>query len=117
MAQQRKSELVPGTLEMLILRSLLRGPRHGYAIAEHILRTTDSVLQVEEGSLYPALHRLERAKVVDSEWRPSENNRRAKFYRLSQQGLARLKSDTARWESVVAAIGKVLSARSIPGRA
>src|SRR5262249_54629077 len=83
-------DLLQGTLDVLVLKTLLRGPMHGYSIAESIQQTSDDVLRVEEGSLYPALHRLERRGWVDAEWGLSENNRRAKYYRLTKTGRKQL---------------------------
>src|SRR5271169_494753 len=93
----RSGELLPGTLEMLILKALARAPKHGYAIAEFIHSTSDEVLRVEEGALYPALHRLELRGLLASEWGTSENNRRAKFYELTDAGRKQLADDTAHW--------------------
>ena len=86
-------ELIQGTLEMLILKALVRGPMHGYAVAEWIQQTSQQVLKVEEGALYPALHRLELRGVLKAEWGTSENNRRAKFYRLTAEGKKRLNTN------------------------
>jgi transcriptional regulator len=101
-------ELVQGTLDMLILRTLARGPGHGWGIAQHIRGVSDEVLRVEEGSLYPALHRLELAGEVAAEWGLSENNRRARIYRLTARGRRRLEAELERWEGLVAAIARVL---------
>ena len=100
--------LLQGTLDMLILRTLLFGPAHGHSIAKHIQRTTDNVLQVEHGSLYPALHRLENRGWIASFWGSSENNRKAKYYRLTPSGRKQLSVQTTRWEQVVNAIGRIL---------
>jgi PadR family transcriptional regulator PadR len=104
----RAGELVQGTLDMLILRTLSRGENHGWGIAQHIHRVSDEVLRVEEGSLYPALHRLEVAGDVSAEWGVSENNRRARIYRLTARGRRRLEAERDRWGSLVAAIARVL---------
>ena len=104
----RAGELVQGTLDMLILRTLARGENHGWGIAQHIQRVSDEVLRVEEGSLYPALHRLEMAGEVSAEWGLSENNRRARIYRLTPRGRRRLEAERDRWGSLVAAIARVL---------
>lgn len=106
--ERSDGELVQGTLDLLVLRTLARGPQHGYGIAQTIQQVSDDVLRVEEGSLYPALHRLELEGFLDSEWGASENNRRAKFYRLTARGRKRLASETARWERLSAAIVRVM---------
>jgi transcriptional regulator len=108
--QRNKSDLLQGTLDMLILKSLTREARHGYAIAEHIQQTSDDVLQVEEGALYPALHRLELRGWLASTWGLSENNRRAKYYRLTAVGRKQLAKETEYWARMAGAIGKVLAA-------
>ncbi len=92
-------ELIQGTLEMLILKALIRGPMHGYAVAEWIHQTSQQVLKVEEGALYPALHRLELRGVLKAEWGLSDNNRRAKFYRLTAEGKKRLNAESQRWNA------------------
>jgi PadR family transcriptional regulator, regulatory protein PadR len=107
-------ELLQGTLDLLILKTLSWGPAHGYAIARWIQQLTGEVLTVGEGSLYPALHRLEERGWIDSEWRLSENNRRAKFYTLSTRGRQRLRSEAASWNRFVGAVAKVLSATEQP---
>ena len=112
MATNRTSELLPGTLDMMILKTLSFGPNHGYGIARRIRRTTEEVLHVEEGSLYPALHRLEKRGYLASEWRRSESNRRAKYYRLTKKGRARLKVEQRAWTQLATAIEKVMSAQS-----
>jgi PadR family transcriptional regulator, regulatory protein PadR len=106
--QRPEGELVQGTLDMLILKTLARGAMHGYGIAESIRQISEEVLRVEEGSLYPALHRLELDGVIDSEWGLSTNNRRAKFYRLSALGRKRLQTEASNWTRVVAAIARVM---------
>ncbi|MGA8528937.1 MAG: PadR family transcriptional regulator [Acidobacteriaceae bacterium] len=93
---------------MLILRTLVLGPAHGHTIAHVIEQTSDDVLQIEQGSLYPALHRLEDRGWVSSSWGASENNRRARFYKLTAAGRKRLTVETNRWQSMVEAIGRVL---------
>lgn len=103
-----KTELVKGTLEMLILRVLSRGEMHGWGIAQRIQQWSRDVLSVEEGSLYPALYRLEMQGLVSSEWRISENNRRAKFYTLTKSGLKQLDSEKQSWDRVVLAIANVM---------
>ena len=106
---KQSGELVPGTLEMLILKTLSRGAMHGYAIVEFIQETTDDVLKVEEGALYPALHRLEVKGLLLSEWGLSDNNRRAKYYRLSAAGRKQLSAETERWERVAGAVARILA--------
>jgi PadR family transcriptional regulator PadR len=106
---KQSGELVPGTLEMLVLKTLARGAMHGYAIVEFIQQTTDDVLKVEEGALYPALHRLEVKGLLLSEWGVSDNNRRAKYYRLSAAGRKQLTAETERWERVAGAVARVLA--------
>jgi PadR family transcriptional regulator, regulatory protein PadR len=101
-------ELVQGTLDMLVLKTLARGKMHGWGIARHIQQTSDEVLRVEEGSLYPALHRMELDGLLDSEWGVSENNRRAKFYKLSASGRKQLSKETARWTKLAQAIARVM---------
>jgi transcriptional regulator len=103
-------ELIQGTLEMLILKALARGPMHGYAVAEWIQQTSQQVLKVEEGALYPALHRLELRGVLTAEWGTSENNRRAKFYQLTTDGKKRLNSESQRWARLSAAVAFVMQA-------
>jgi len=101
-------EILRDTLDMLILKALQHRPLHGYAIAEFIEQTSEEVLRVEEGALYPALHRLELRGWLDSEWGTSENNRRAKYYRLTTTGRKQLAEETARWGRLAAAIGRVM---------
>lgn len=127
-----KSELLQGTLDMMILK-VLAGPggaagargttgapaggagQHGYGIVRRIQQVSDDVLQVEEGSLYPALHRLEKRGFLDSEWRQSESNRRAKYYKLNAKGRAQLRTETANWTRLSGAIDKVMNARDESG--
>jgi transcriptional regulator len=101
--------MLQGTLDMLVLRTLLLGPAHGYTIAHSIEQGSDEVLQIEQGSLYPALHRLENRGWVASFWGSSENNRKAKYYRLTPKGRKQLAIETSRWEEVVRAISRVLN--------
>jgi PadR family transcriptional regulator, regulatory protein PadR len=104
-----KSEIPPGTLYMLILRSLARlGPMHGYGIAQFIQQTSDDVLQVEEGSLYPALQRMLIKGWVTAEWKQSENNRRARYYRLTPEGRRQMGREVDEFERVMAAITRVI---------
>src|SRR6476619_1165260 len=95
--------LVQGTLDMLILKALSRGAMHGYSVAEFIEQNSEDVLRVEEGALYPALHRLELRGLVSAEWGVSDNNRRAKFYRLTAAGKKRLAEEASSWERLAAA--------------
>jgi transcriptional regulator len=101
-------EILQGTLDMLILRTLVMGPAHGHTIAEAIERTSENALEVEQGSLYPALHRLEDRGWLSSEWGLSENNRRAKFYRLTTRGRKELNAAAGRWRKMSRAIGLIL---------
>jgi PadR family transcriptional regulator PadR len=101
-------EILQGTLDMLILRMLILGPAHGYTIAQGIERTSENALEVEQGSLYPALHRLEDRGFLASEWGVSENNRKAKFYRLTAKGRKELATAASRWRQMTRAIGLIL---------
>ena len=103
-----EGELVQGTLDMLVLKTLAREPMHGYGIAQSIQQISKDVLRVEEGSLYPALHRLELDGMVNSEWGQSENNRRAKYYRLSALGRKQLQTEANKWQRLAAAIARVM---------
>jgi transcriptional regulator len=105
-----KSDLPQGTLDMLILQVVALGPIHGYAIAQRIQQVSRDVLQVQQGSLYPALHRMENRGLLAAEWKESETGRDAKFYRLTPRGRAQLKSETANWERLSQAIGLILKA-------
>ncbi|HEX5731669.1 MAG TPA: PadR family transcriptional regulator [Blastocatellia bacterium] len=107
---KRKTELLPGTLDMLILKTLARSgePMHGYGIAQHIKQTSNEVLRVEEGSLYPALQRLALRGWVRAEWGQSENNRRARFYKLTPAGRKQLKHEEADFERMLEAILRVM---------
>ncbi len=107
-------ELLQGTLDLLILKTLSWGPAHGNAVARWIEQLTGEVLQIGEGSLYPAVHRLEERGWVESEWRLSEHNRRAKFYRLTARGRQQLRAETATWTQFVEAVAKVLRATEQP---
>jgi transcriptional regulator len=106
--QRERIELLQGTLDLLILRTLLRGPVHGHAIAKAIEFNSDEVLQVEQGSLYPALHRLIKRKWISVEEGTSENNRRAKFYKLTAEGRRRLTVETSKWDKMAGAIARIL---------
>lgn len=102
-------QMLLGTLDMLILRTLITGAAHGHTIAHAIERTSEDVLQVEQGSLYPALHRLEDRGWVASYWGTSENNRKAKFYKLTAAGRKQLVVEASRWQQLVKAIGRILT--------
>jgi transcriptional regulator len=104
----KQGALLPGTLDMLILKAVARGPLHGYGVAQFIEQASRDVLRVEEGALYPALHRLEVRGVLKSEWGTSENNRRAKYYRLTAAGRRELDAESAYWTRVAAAITRVM---------
>jgi len=103
-----KPTLVQGTLDMLILKTLTRGPMHGYGVAQSIQQISDEVLRVEEGSLYPALHRLELEGWIDAEWRASANNRRAKYYRLTARGRKQLSRESSAWKRLAEAIARIM---------
>jgi transcriptional regulator len=105
---KRKMELVQGTLDMLVLQTLRWGAQHGYGIAQAIRSGSGEVLQVETGSLYPALHRLEKQGSIKSEWRASENNQRAKYYQLTAAGKKHLASEHDRWKQLDIAIARVM---------
>ena len=102
-------EMLQGTLDMLILQTLITGPAHGHTIARVIEHASEDILQVEQGSLYPALHRLADRGWVSSYWAPSENNRRARYYKLTAKGRKQLLTETSRWKELVEAIGRVLA--------
>jgi PadR family transcriptional regulator PadR len=104
----KNGEMLQGTLDMLVLRTLVMGDAHGHTIAKVIERTSEDVLEVEQGSLYPALHRLEDRGWVWSYWGASENNRKAKFYRLTASGKKQLVAETSRWRQMARAIGLVM---------
>ena len=106
--QQERLELLQGTLDLLILRTLLLGAAHGHAIAKAIEMRSDDVLQVEQGSLYPALHRLIKRGWISVQEGTSENNRRAKFYRLTARGLRQLAVETSKWDKLAGAIARIL---------
>ena len=106
--QKERIELLQGTLDLLILRTLLLGPTHGHAIAKAIQFKSDDVLQVEQGSLYPALHRLIKRRWISVEEGTSENNRRAKFYRLTAKGRRQLELETSKWDTLAGAITRIL---------
>ena len=101
-------KLVQGTLELLILRTLLFGPLHGHGIAKHIQRTSDDVLQVEHGSLYPALHRLDKGGCITSKWEQAERGREMRMYRLTPKGRKQLSVEQSKWDELVRAMARVL---------
>ncbi len=101
-------DLLQGTLDLLVLRTLRTGPQHGWGIAQRIQQISEDVLRVNQGSLYPALHRLEHEGWIEAEWGSSDNNRRAKFYRLTRAGEKRLGEETASWERLSTAVARVL---------
>jgi PadR family transcriptional regulator, regulatory protein PadR len=105
----KEGDLIPGTLDILILKALCTGAMHGYAVAEWIHERSHDVLQVDEGALYPALHRLELKGLLSSEWGASENNRRAKYYQLTPTGRKHLETESQRWTRLSSAVGFVLS--------
>ena len=102
------ADLLQGTLDLLILQTLILGPAHGHTIAYAIEHRSDDVLQVEHGSLYPALHRLENRGWIASSWGASENNRKARFYRLTAKGRKQLAKQTSRWNQLVSAVNQIL---------
>ena len=104
----KKPDALQGTLDLLVLKTLSCGPRHGYSVAARIQQITGDALRVEEGSLYPALHRMEQAGWITAEWRVTENNRRARIYRLTRAGQKRLGEEEAKWDRLAEAVGKVL---------
>ena len=109
MVAKTKNNLVQGTLDMLVLKALSLGPMHGYGVGRRIQQTSDDVLRVEEGSLYPALYRIEQQGWIESEWGVSENNQRAKFYKLTRNGRKQLQVEEENWGRLAAAIFKVMA--------
>jgi transcriptional regulator len=109
MDKKPRVELLQGTLDLLILRTLLTGPAHGHAIAKHIQRTTEDLLQVETGSLYPALHRLEAKAWVEAEWELSEKGKRARYYKLTRLGRKELIAEQSKWQALSRAMELVLT--------
>jgi PadR family transcriptional regulator PadR len=101
-------DLLQGTLDLLVLRTLLPGPMHGWGIAQRILQVSEDVLRVNQGSLYPALHRLEEQGWIEAEWGESENARRAKYYQLTRAGRRRLAEETENWQKLTAAVARIL---------
>ncbi len=112
MGKSSKSDLLQGTLDLLILKTLALGPHHGWGISQRIQQISEDVLQVNQGSLYPALHRLEEHGWIDSEWGVSDTNRQAKFYRLTRAGQRQLEVEAAQWARITAAVGRILDATS-----
>ena len=108
MPEPDRIQLLQGTLDLLVLQTLVFGPQHGHGIATAIQQCSDDVLLVDHGSLYPALQRLERAGLIASDWGTSDNNRRARFYKLTRAGRARLTAETGKWEKMVRAVSRVL---------
>lgn len=104
----RPTDLVQGTLDLLVLRTLALGPMHGWAIASRIKQVSNEILQVQQGSLYPALHRLEQNAWISAEWAESENNRKAKFYSLTKAGKQKLEEELAQWDRLSSAINLVI---------
>lgn len=102
-------DLLQGTLDLLILKTLGLGAMHGWGISQRIQQISDDVLRVNQGSLYPALHRLEAAGWIESEWGASDNNRQAKFYKLTRAGLKQLRAETAQWERMAGAVARILA--------
>jgi transcriptional regulator len=117
MPKDSRLQLLPGTLEMLVLQTLVFGVRHGHGISTTIQRTSDELLLVDHGSLYPALQRLERAGLITSEWGTSDNNRRARYYQLTRTGRKRLADETGNWDRIVRAVKGVLQAQPEEERA
>ncbi len=106
-----EAELLPGTLDLLVLKALSLGPLHGYGVLQRIEQISGGALLIEQGALYPALYRLETRKLIAGEWSRSENNRRARFYRLTRAGEKRLQQETESWKRTVAAVSAVLAGR------
>jgi transcriptional regulator len=109
----RPSDLVQGTLDLLILKILALEPLHGWAVGQRLRQVSDEVLQVSDGSLYPALHKLEQQGWIKAEWRASENNRRAKFYTLTRPGRRKLEQETGDWHRLSTAISRVVKLREV----
>ena len=111
MSKDERLQLLQGTLDLLVLQTLVFGPLHGHGIATSLQQTTDDELLIDHGSLYPALQRLERAGLIASDWGTSENNRRARYYKLTRTGRQRLVTETRKWETMVRVISRVLKPR------
>jgi transcriptional regulator len=114
MADGERVQLLQGTLDLLVLQTLVFGPQHGHGIAIAIQQSSQDVLLVDHGSLYPSLQRLERARLIEAEWGTSDNNRRARFYKLTRKGRARLVAETTKWEKMVRAVARVLKPETAP---
>ena len=112
MTENKQNDLRQGTLDLLILKAVSLGPLHGYGVLLRIQQISGQELVIQQGSLYPALYRLEHQGVIDSEWGESENNRRAKYYRLTETGHERLVKETGKWNRMAGIIGTILSATS-----
>ena len=110
MTEALRIDLPQGTLDLLILRTLALGAQHGWAISERVQQMSSDVLRIQQGSLYPALHRLERRGLIKAQWGTSDNNRRAKYYELSKSGLLQLEVEKQSWERLTAAVAQVLGA-------
>jgi len=110
MLHRRKPDALQGTLDLLVLKTLSRNPDHGYGIATYIQAVSQDALRVEEGSLYPALHRMEQSGWIAAEWQITDKNRRARVYRLTRAGRARLADEERKWGRLIAGVGKVLRA-------
>ena len=108
MRHHRKPDALQGTLDLLVLKTLSRDPEHGYGIAAHLQAVSEEVLRVEEGSLYPALHRMEQSGWIAAEWQLTSKNRRARVYRLTRAGQKRLDEEQEKWSRLTIAVGKVL---------
>jgi PadR family transcriptional regulator PadR len=108
MGEKSRIELLQGTLDMLVLRTLQWGPQHGHGIGVAIRATSEDALQVEHGSLYPALHRMRKEGLIEAEWKMTENKQRARYYRLTTKGKKRLAEEESRWERMVEAIARVM---------
>jgi PadR family transcriptional regulator, regulatory protein PadR len=106
--EEQRIDLPQGTLDLLILRTLLLGPQHGWAISERVQQVSSDVLKIQQGSLYPALHRLERRGWIKAKWGTSENNRRAKYYELTRAGHKQLETETDAWLKLTAAVAQIL---------
>jgi len=106
--RRKRPDTLQGTLDLLVLKTLSRGPQHGYGIATHIVNASGEALRVEEGSLYPALHRMEQAGWIAAAWSMTANNRRARMYRLTRAGQKHLDAETEKWDRLTKGVGKVL---------
>lgn len=109
MVTKAKNNLLQGTLDMLVLKALSLGPMHGYGVGQRIQQISDDALRIEEGSLYPALYRIEQQGWIESEWGVSENNQRAKFYKLTRQGRKQLQIEAENWDRLAGAVFKVMA--------